>query len=1121
MSTTKKAKKQPLNAKQSFPIVGIGASAGGLDAFKKLIKSIPENSGMAYVFVQHLLPTHESVLVEILERETTIPVHEITDSIPVAPDHIYIIPFNKILTAVDGVLKLHDRDKHVLQMPIDIFFTSLAGVHGNNANGVVLSGTASDGTAGLKAIKENGGITVAQEPSSAAFPAMPENAINAGVVDFILAPEEIPGRLLQVIKYYKDHSPKAEDLALGKADENLLQKIAMLIHQFNGVDFSYYKKTTLFRRIARRMVINKIPLLADYHTFLKGNKNELECLFRDLLITVTSFFRDKTVFAEIVNSVLPELIQQTSSGNPIRIWIAGCASGEEAYSLAICLHEVFNSRLNKPHVQIFASDISENSIRKARTGIYSAAEVQGVSEERLKKYFVKIDGSYEIIRTIREACIFAVHNFLKDPPFAKMDLVSCRNVLIYMDVVLQRRALATFHYALKEKGFLLLGKSETTGPISELFTTYNKSEKIYRTKNAPGKFRPVISQGDTRSYLHQYKSNPSSVEENRSSTPLDFQKNAESILLAEYTPAAVVVNEHLDVVYIHGKIAPYLQPSAGTPTFNVIKMAHVGIAFELRNAIHKTKTGRKTILKDAIAINENGRVHFVSIEVIALNPIDEPHYLILFRKVEYPDAISPASIHPSNQVAQERIATLEKELQQARHDMRDITEEQESANEELQSANEELQSSNEEMQSLNEELETSQEELQSNNEELLVVNQELLDNQEKLNAARHYSESVVETIREPLLVINKAICIVSANAAYYKIFKTSEQDTIGKYLFEVDGGQWNNTKLRQLLENNLTDKIKIDDFELENNFQKIGKRTMLLNTRYIANHYGKEELILLAIEDITERKVAEQQMKTFSEDLEKEVEERTSDLVQSNLQLSQFAHLASHDLQEPLRKIETFTLRLLENFAENLSSEIQTYLHKIDSSAARMRKLINELLAYSRLITYENLFVLTDLNVVLENVLSDFELIIEEKKAKITSNDLPVLRAIPLQMNQLFYNLIMNSLKFSREEVPPVITITSSKLSDKQVSRLFPEAMGSDYYEIIFRDNGIGFDQNYASRIFEIFQQLHQKDEYTGSGVGLSIIKRIVENHYGLISVEAKENEGAAFHVILPANNEL
>lgn len=1121
MSTRKETKKEPLNTEHSFPVIGIGASAGGLDAFKKLIKAIPEKSGMAYVFVQHLLPNHGSVLTEILERETSTPVHEITDSIPLAPDHIYIIPSNKILTAVDGVLKLHERDKKVLQMPIDIFFTSLADVYGNNANGVVLSGTASDGTAGLKAIKENGGITVAQEPSSAAFPAMPENAIHSGMVDFILPPEEIPGRLLQVINYYNHHSPQKEDLDVGKEDARLLHQITMLIHQFNGIDFSYYKKNTLLRRIARRMAINKISLLEDYYTFLQGNKKEMENLFRDLLITVTSFFRDKTVFAEIGNSVLPEIIHKRSAGDPIRVWIAGCASGEEAYSIAICLEEVFNKRLNTPPIQIFASDISEDSIRKARSGIYSAAEIQGISEDRLKKYFVKTDGSYEIIKTIREKCIFAVHNFLTDPPFAKMDLISCRNVLIYMDVVLQRRALATFHYALKPKGFMILGKSETTGPVSELFTTYNKSEKIYRGKNLPGKFRPMVTQSNSRNYVPQKRSNDSLVEDNRTTARLDFRKNAESILLAEYTPAAVVVNEHLDIVYIHGKIAPYLQPSSGTPTFNVLKMAHEGLAFELRNAIHKAKTGNKTVLKDAIKIKENGGQQSVSIEVVALKPADEPHYLILFRNGESPVSNSAPADYPASQEKQERIAALEKELQQVRHDMREITEEQESANEELQSANEELQSSNEEMQSLNEELETSQEELQSTNEELLVVNQELLDNQQQLNTAKHFSESVVETIREPLLVINKASCIVSANAAYYKVFKTSEQESIGKYLFDVGGGQWDNTKLRRLLENNITEKIKIEDFEIENDFQRIGRRTMLLNSRYIVNHYGKEELILLAIEDITERKNAEQKMKSYSDDLEKEVEKRTSDLVQLNLQLSQFAHLASHDLQEPLRKIETFSSRLLENFTENLSPEIQTYLHKIDGSAARMRKLINELLAYSRLISYENLFVLTDLNVVLENVLSDFELIMEEKKAKITSNDLPVLQAIPLQMNQLFYNLIMNSLKFSREDIPPIITITSSKLSDGQVSKLFPDAMGSDYYEIIFRDNGIGFNQNYASQIFDVFQQLHHTEEFAGSGIGLSIIKRIVGNHYGHISVEAKENEGAAFHVILPAYKEL
>ena len=345
----------------------------------------------------------------------------------------------------------------------------------------------------------------------------------------------------------------------------------------------------------------------------------------------------------------------------------------------------------------------------------------------------------------------------------------------------------------------------------------------------------------------------------------------------------------------------------------------------------------------------------------------------------------------------------------------------------------------------------------------------------------------------------------------------TEQDTEGKYLFELANHQWENDQLRLLLQKSISEKSRIEDFEITINFEGIGKRSMLLNARQIVNKSNDAQLILLAIEDITVKKAAENKLKSFADDLEKEVKERTSDLTQSHMQLSQFAYVASHDLQEPLRKILTFCTRLLEKQKEALPADVKTYINKIDGAAGRMRKLIEELLEYSRLITYDKLFEPTDLNVVLENVTTDFELIIEEKKAKITNNTLPVIQAIPMQMNQLFYNLISNALKFSQEGKLPVITITSNKLSDKQATNLFSDSLQTDYHEIIFRDNGIGFDQKYAEQIFAVFQQLHQHNEYTGAGIGLSIIKKIIESHHGKVSVEAKENEGATFHIILPA----
>ncbi|MEO9257916.1 MAG: chemotaxis protein CheB, partial [Crocinitomicaceae bacterium] len=544
MGTTKKDKSKPPETPQYFPIVGVGASAGGLDAFKKLLKAIPEDSGMAYVLVQHLDPTHESLLPEILSRVTKIPVREITDDIKLAPNYIYIIPSNKILTSTDGVLKLTPRNKKILNLSIDIFFTSLAEVHKEFAVGVLLSGTGSDGTIGLKAIKDHGGISIVQDTESAAYDDMPRSAINAGVVDFILPPQEISAQLTQIYSSYKiNHVFKKEDEELPKDDEEAFKQILALLHIRSGVDFSYYKRPTFQRRIARRIAIVKKKNLSDYLTFLRSDKTEQDALFLDVLIPVTSFFRDPKTFKTLNESVFPALFKNKPYDEPIRMWIAGCSTGEEAYSIAISLHEFLKEKLSYTKIQIFASDISEKAIKTARTAFYSKADVKMLTDERLNNYFVKSNGGYEVSKLIRDMCVFAPHNFLKDPPFAKMDLISCRNVFIYMGTFLQKKALTVFHYALKENGFLLLGKSESTSPASELFSLFEKNEKIYSRKSVPDRFIHIVSEPKDKKIAIKEK-----MITKQEPIYTDFRKSAETILLSKFTPPSVVVNEQMDIV---------------------------------------------------------------------------------------------------------------------------------------------------------------------------------------------------------------------------------------------------------------------------------------------------------------------------------------------------------------------------------------------------------------------------------------------------------------------------------------------------------------------------------------------------------------------------------------------
>ena len=1411
MAAQKKNKIQPPATVQNFPIVGIGASAGGLDAFKRLLKAIPESSGMAYVLVQHLDPSHESILPEILQRVTKIPVYEITEDIHLAPDHIYIIPSNKILTSTEGVLQLTARDKKIVNLSIDVFFTSLAEVHKEFAVGVVLSGTGNDGTLGLKAIKEHGGISFAQDSESAAYDSMPQSAVNAGVVDFILAPEKIPAQLSQINSAYKtNHFYKAEE-QLPKNDEDNFKQILLLLRQRTGVDFTYYKQPTFHRRMARRIAIVKKKNLADYLKFLRIDKAEQDALFQDLLIPVTSFFRDPKTFQRLTETVFPALFKNKKADEPIRVWIAACSTGEEAFSIAICLHEYLTDQRGIPpsgvRLQIFASDISEKAIAKARAAIYSKADVEKLSATQLKNYFRKNNGYYEVNRLIRDMCVFAPHNFLKDPPFAKMDLISCRNVLIYMDTFLQKKAFTTFHYALKENGFLILGKSETTGASSDLFAQISLHEKIYSRKPAPGRFMHVAT--ERREEALTARDLSSGKADKNETIHADFRKSAEAVMISK-SPASVVVNDAMDIVHIHGDITPFLQAPQGKPTHNLVKMAREGLAFELRNAIHKATKEHATVTKENIPVKINGRPNdevgygkqsLVNIEIIPLTDTVERHYLVRFEKKIIPVAREEkksSSGKIRNNESQKRSEQLERELSQTREDMRSITEDMEATNEELQSANEELQSSNEEMQSLNEELETSKEELQSTNEELIIVNQELLDKQEQLNAARYYAENIVSTIREPLIVLDKTLRIKTANASFYKKFITEEHDTEGKLFYEIQDHQWDNNATRSMLEKVLYGRGRFNDFEINVKFPSIGERTLVLNAGQILNEKNNEQLILLAIEDITEqaaarkiieesekrsekerkllhdfftqapaalailkgpehlfefanpayidlignrnlidkkvddalpeiagqgfielldnvyntgetfygketpvvvdkgngkheqlylnftyqafaidegekegilvfaydvtelvtarkkleanalmirniymtapaaictfkgpkhiyelvnpayeklfdkrelvgkpflealpelkgqgvdkildniyntgeiftrteipvmmaradnvdpeqryfnttmqpiyneeskiigvvnfgydvteqittRKQVEESEKRFRElsaSLEVKIRERTDELQnsneelkQTNIQLDQFAHIASHDLQEPLRKIVTFSMRLHDKHNEELSTEVKSYLNKIEDASSRMSTLINDLLNYSRLLPHEKIFEQTDLNGILKNILKDFELLIHEKKVQVKFDELPTLEAIPLQMNQLFYNLISNALKFSKEDVPPAITITSRSLSEKEIEKYPAFNPFIAYYEIIVKDNGIGFEQQYADKIFTMFQRLHHKQTFIGTGIGLALAKKILENHHGKIFAIAKENEGASFHIILP-----
>jgi two-component system CheB/CheR fusion protein len=791
----------------------------------------------------------------------------------VEKDHFYIVPANRIVKAGDGILKLDrlDEKRHKVKV-IDLFFSSLAVVHQSFAVGVVLSGTLNDGALGLQVIKSYGGITFAQDEGSAAFDSMPKSAVNSGAVDFVFPPARIVEHLIAINSpFHEEPSTKEVTGTVPQHDEEVFRQLLTVLRVRRGVDFSYYKQGTLKRRIVRRMALCKITKPDDYLTLLRENKGEQDALYNDMLISVTNFFRDPASFELLCTTIFPAIVKNKTINESLRIWVAGCATGEEAYSMAICLQEQLGDKATAMKIQIFATDISETAIAKARTGIYRATDLEGLSPSRIQQFFTKLDGNYQVNKSIRDICVFARHNLLKDPPFSKVDLVSCRNVLIYMEPVLQKRALTTFHYALNEPGFLMLGKSESISLHTELFSSYNNHEKIFSRKGERGRFMPVTSAGSEKNFKDIDKSIQNEP------TGQDIFKIAGDTILTRYAPASVLINERYDIIQFYGKTDNWLSINSGRATFNLLKMAREGLAFELRSLLHVAKKKNEAARKENVLYNLAGDHYYVNIEVAVLPNAAETHYLVLFQKGENPNIIQQATRvksgrKPATDPRDIEIEQLKQELMQDRSEMRAVTEEQEAINEELQSANQELLSSSEELQSLNEELETSKEELQSINEEIIIVNKELIDRNDQLNQARTYSEGIISTIRDPLVILDGELKVLRATEGFYSKFRVTEKETEGFYFYELGNRQWDIPALRDLLEHILPDKKVFTDFEVSHVFPNIGRKVMLLNAQQMDKSSGNR-VIILAIEDVTDQRKVEEGLsqveKLFQENKER------------------------------------------------------------------------------------------------------------------------------------------------------------------------------------------------------------------------------------------------------------
>lgn len=715
----------------TFPIVAIGASAGGLEAFSNLLRGLPPEPGLALIFIPHLDPTHESAMVELLARVTRLPVLQAREGLPVDCNSVYVLPPNSDLAISEGMLHLVRREARRGQhMPIDSFFGSLASDQTANAVGVILSGTANDGTLGLSAIKQSGGITFAQDPETAKYDGMPQSAIAAGVVDYVLSPDRIAQELVRIQK--RPAQPHdGQDAFEGK--DRLLKEIFRLLKTFSKVDFVDYKTATIRRRILRRMTINQVADLGDYVKLLHRNPQEVEALYRDVLINVTSFFRNAEVFESLRESVYPSLFAERSPSDSIRIWVPGCSTGEETYSHAMSAVEALSElRLDLP-VQIFGTDLSEQAIQRARAGIYKENITNEVSEVRLRRFFHKVPDGYQISKSIRDMCVFARQNVFSDPPFSRMDLISCRNVLIYLSPVLQKRVIPIFHYALKEGGFLVVGNTEgLLGSGAEIFDLVDRKSKIYRKKPVPSPVTFGLTlNGHRQPEAVLAQPERTIAREEPPKTPADVQREADRLLLSKYVPSAVVVNDDLEILQSRGHTNRYLELPTGKASLNLLKMARPGLLFELRSLVDQARKNSVPASKDDVPLEDGGSAIPLRVEVIPFRTParDQRHFLVLFeQRGSAPPAPAGTPRLTAEEVADSKevqVAQLKQELASTKEYLQSIIEAQEATNEELQSANEEIQSGNEELQSTNEELQTSKEELESANEELNTVNEEI------------------------------------------------------------------------------------------------------------------------------------------------------------------------------------------------------------------------------------------------------------------------------------------------------------------------------------------------------------------------------------------------------------
>ena len=1203
----------------SFAVVGIGASAGGLDAFKALFTALPADTGLGFVLIPHLSPTHTSSLGDILSRFTRMPVAEVAGEARVEPNHVYVIPPGREMIIAEGKLRLQARAPNAPQRAIDQFFRSLAQDQEHRAIGVILSGTATDGTLGLTAIKEAGGIAFAQD-DTAEQTGMPHSAIAKGSVDFVLPPHLIAQELVRIAKH--PPVPPAARSSAARA-ESEFGPVLKAVRQATGIDFTHYKANTLHRRIMRRMILKKTSNLDEYLKLLVDLPGEVEALRDDLLIGVTSFFRNPDAFEKLKTAVFPKLTSSERGLEPVRIWVLGCSTGEEAYSLAIAFAEYADTLKRRVPVQIFASDVNAGAIDKARAGAYNQDIAQDVSPERLRRFFVEVGGRYQVVKSIRDMCVFSQHNVLVDPPFSRIDFISCRNLLMYLESVLQQQVIPILYYALKPTGLLWLGSAETiVGSLKDLFETEDGRHRIFAKKPGTAPHVPLYSMRRRERQLDR---------ELRAGEPremADLLKEGDRLLLARFAPAGVLVTASMEIVQFRGDLGPYVSPVPGAASLSLLRMLGLGLQTAVRGAVLRAKREESPVRDEAVQVrSEDGSFRTVTIEVIPVRA-GKDGFIVLF---EEPGTYRPGR-DTTRQTAGARrkkggadsvgdeIARLSKDLVDTRDYLQSVIEQQEAAHEKLQSAHEEVQSANEELQSINEELETSKEEVHSSNEELTTVNDELqhrndelartsadlinlltsteqavvfvgrdlhirrytplaesvlslipsdvgrtirdvrltatppnleqllmtviatstgsdhevqndqgrwysmrirpyksLNNQidgavlvlvdvDVVTRARLYAESIIATVREPLLVLDGQIRIVSANAAFYRTFDVDPAQTEGRCLYELGDGQWDVPVLRELLEKILPQNNVFVDFEVVHDFPRIGRRAMMLNSRRLEQAPGATPLILLAIEDVTELRHAEGLRR-----------QRVAELAAADQSKNEFLAMLAHELRNPLAPIRT-AAQILELPGAPASATDKARVI-LDRQIETMIRLIDDLLDVAR-ITQGKIELRkrrVDLTAILQRAVELVQDQVAQRGQALTQVLLPHpvhVSGDATRLEQVFGNLLSNASKFTPEGGHIFLRMDSGDTSDAAHG-----GHGGHEVTVRVKDDGIGVAPEVLPYVFDLFKQAGESPHHArGMGVGLSLVHRIVTMHGGRIEARSDSvNQGTEFAVSLPS----